>query len=178
MPKKLELVESVMKHEGWRSKAYQCTAGVWTIGYGFAIRSLMDDEISIWAKHLGTTRDALKGAIKVAKDTGEYNALHMDKETGKEILSLKIEKIKKDLLSRMEWLGWVSTTLQNAMIEWVYQLGINGVLKFKRTLKFIEDGSYMSAIEEVKKSAWYKQTPKRVETLISALKYELEQWEC
>jgi lysozyme len=177
MSKTLTLIESVMKHEGWRSKAYKCTAGVWTIGYGFAIRSLTDDEIKIWAKHLGTSKDALKGSIKVAKDTGEYAHFHMDKETGAEILEHKLENIKIEMCKKLEWAGWVSTVLQNAMIEWIYQLGINGVLKFTKTLGFIEKGMYMNAIEEVKKSAWYKQTPKRVETLISALKYELEQWE-
>lgn len=36
------LIESVKHHEGFRSKAYQDTVGVWTIGYGTNLQELKD----------------------------------------------------------------------------------------------------------------------------------------
>ena len=40
----LELLSSIRKHEGFRSKVYKCSEGFDTIGYGFAIKDLVLDE--------------------------------------------------------------------------------------------------------------------------------------
>ena len=40
----LELLNSIRKHEGFRSKCYSDTLGFDTIGYGFAIKDLVLDE--------------------------------------------------------------------------------------------------------------------------------------
>lgn len=40
----MSLVDSIKKSEGYRPRVYKCTAGVDTIGYGFAIKDLHLDE--------------------------------------------------------------------------------------------------------------------------------------
>tara|TARA_R100000700_G_scaffold17656_1_gene24249 strand:- start:67 stop:477 length:411 start_codon:yes stop_codon:yes gene_type:complete len=40
----MNILESIKKHEGFRSKVYKCTEGYDTIGYGFAIKDLTLDE--------------------------------------------------------------------------------------------------------------------------------------
>ena len=40
----MNLIKEIKKHEGFRSKVYQCTEGYDTIGYGFAIKDLELDE--------------------------------------------------------------------------------------------------------------------------------------
>ena len=40
----LELLSSIRKHEGFRSKVYKCSESFDTIGYGFAIKDLVLDE--------------------------------------------------------------------------------------------------------------------------------------
>ena len=40
----MNLIKEIKKHEGFRSKVYQCTEGDDTIGYGFAIKDLELDE--------------------------------------------------------------------------------------------------------------------------------------
>ena len=39
-----DIVEDIKKHEGFKSKVYQCTEGYDTIGYGFAVKDLIIDE--------------------------------------------------------------------------------------------------------------------------------------
>ena len=39
-----KLIDSTIRHEGWRDKAYQDTEGVWTIGYGTNLQELQIDE--------------------------------------------------------------------------------------------------------------------------------------
>ena len=40
----MNLLNGIKKHEGFKSKVYQCTEGYDTIGYGFAIKDLELDE--------------------------------------------------------------------------------------------------------------------------------------
>ena len=43
----MNILKSIKKHEGFRSKVYKCTEGYDTIGYGFAIKDLeMDEDIA------------------------------------------------------------------------------------------------------------------------------------
>ena len=39
-----DIVADIKKHEGFKSKVYQCTEGYNTIGYGFAVKDLIIDE--------------------------------------------------------------------------------------------------------------------------------------
>lgn len=61
---------------------------------------------------------------------------------------------------------------QLILTEMVFQLGKGGVLKFKGFLKALTAGDYRRAAAEMKDSAWYRQTPRRVDEMaarISAL---------
>ena len=40
----MNLLDGIKKHEGFRSKVYQCTEGYDTIGYGFAVKDLVLDK--------------------------------------------------------------------------------------------------------------------------------------
>ena len=46
-----------------------------------------------------------------------------------------------------------------------FQLGIDGLLKFKNTLNLIEAGDYETASKEMLNSLWAKQTPERAKRL-------------
>ena len=48
----------------------------------------------------------------------------------------------------------------------IFQIGIKGVLKFKKMIKQIEDNNNHLAALEMMDSLWYLQTPRRVERLI------------
>jgi lysozyme len=58
---------------------------------------------------------------------------------------------------------------QIVLTEMVFQLGTSGVSKFKNTLTLLAKGNYKGAATEMKDSAWYKQTPNRVEKHVSRL---------
>ncbi|RXK01507.1 glycoside hydrolase [Arcobacter sp. CECT 8989] len=55
--------------------------------------------------------------------------------------------------------------VQNVLLEMGFQLGVNGLMKFKKTLQLIEEGNYIGASKEMLNSKWAKQTPKRANTL-------------
>lgn len=49
------------------------------------------------------------------------------------------------------------------LISMAYQMGVNGLSKFKKTLKFLEDGIFDAAALEMIDSNWADQTPERAE---------------
>ncbi|MEN3752490.1 glycoside hydrolase family protein [Mangrovibacter sp. SLW1] len=53
------------------------------------------------------------------------------------------------------------------IVMMVFQLGIGGTRKFKKFLAALKAGNYATAIIEVKDSNWYRQTPKRVDSMIA-----------
>ena len=55
-------------------------------------------------------------------------------------------------------------------IECCFVLGRTGFSKFKKTIKFIKDGSHKEASKEIKDSKWYQQVRHRVEALSKKLK--------
>nr|DAE96744.1 MAG TPA: lysozyme [Caudoviricetes sp.] len=55
------------------------------------------------------------------------------------------------------------------LIIMTFQLGINGVKKFKRMMTALKAKNYREAIVQAKDSLWYRQTPNRVDDMIRQL---------
>lgn len=55
------------------------------------------------------------------------------------------------------------------IIIMTFQLGIVGVKKFRRMLAALQANNYSEAIKQAKDSLWYKHTPNRVDSMITAL---------
>lgn len=75
-------------------------------------------------------------------------------------------------------LNLISAEFLAALISVNFQLGPkwnlptkNGGKGFTRTWQLIKEKRYTEAIQNLRKSAWFKQTPKRVEDFIQSLEY-------
>lgn len=161
-----KICESLKKHEGFRKEVYACTQGVATIGYGFALKDLTAKERAVWGKELRLTQDEVEGLIKARA----WHLLYMSEATAEEILELKVAACLKAVFAAWQWLAYRDSDLQDAFVEWVYQLGLKGVFGFVKSLELIENYDYLCASEEVLKSRWAKQTPKRAKALSKVLK--------
>ena len=61
------------------------------------------------------------------------------------------------------------------LLDMAYNLGVNGLLKFSRTLRAIERGQWVEAGEEMKDSKWFEQVGSRAAehvVTISGLTFE------
>ena len=54
---------------------------------------------------------------------------------------------------------------RGVLCEMVFQLGLRGVLQFRRMIDAIKERNFVLAAGEMIDSRWYRQTPKRVEEL-------------
>src|SRR5690625_4948911 len=59
---------------------------------------------------------------------------------------------------------------QDARVNMAYQLGVNGLLGFNRTLNYLQRGDYELAAKEALNSSWAKQTPARAARIAKQIK--------
>lgn len=140
-------VESLKDSEGFVDEVYKDTLGKETVGYGFLVKALSDDELAINAGRISPM------GIKEAN----------------EILEMKLEKIISSIHLRFKWFDDLPSRVQFLVIEMCYQLGIEGFLGFKRFIKALKKKDYKTAKLELKDSLLAKRTPNRVNKYIRYL---------
>jgi len=137
------LLESVKKHEGYRNKVYLDTLGKRTVGVGhLCVEDFWEDDKEYEEKFLMTILEHdLQTAIKGAKELMEEHDCADIDEQAEEIL-----------------------------IEMVFQLGKNGVSKFRNMWKALAEKNYIGASYEMLDSRWSKQTPNRAKAMAKTMK--------
>ena len=125
--------------EGYRDQPYYDHLGFPTVGYGRLIGSQ-----NVPLGHY-------KGKIYESAER-TWLRCHI-KSVEEEILSSNISDAYKNC-------GEVQKAV---LISMAYQMGVAGLSKFKKTLRFIEDGLFDCASMEMLESKWADQTPERAE---------------
>ena len=133
----LSLKLRIKKNEGFSSRSYKDQLGNYTIGYGHLIRK---KEITLYKKKIKISffQNLFENDFKTALD--DYNK-HFRKYS-------------------------FSQNIKELIVEMIFQMGIQNVLSFKKTLRHIRKNNKFLAALEMMDSIWYKQTPLRVENLI------------
>lgn len=133
----LSLKLRIKKNEGFSSRPYKDQLVNYTIGYGHLIRK---KEIVLFKKKIKVSffQNLFENDFKTALD--DYNK-HFRKYS-------------------------FSQNIKELIIEMIFQMGIQNVLSFKKTLRHIRKNNKFLAALEMMDSIWYKQTPLRVENLI------------
>ena len=85
----------------------------------------------------------------------------MPKEVGEFWLRFNVGKIIEAIPRR--WPAWADQPeeVQNALVNMAYQMGVNGLMGFKRMLAALERGERETAASEALDSRWANQTPER-----------------
>jgi len=77
------------------------------------------------------------------------------------LLNNDIHKCEEDLDENIGWWRNLNPERQNVLIDMCFNLGINGLLKFKNTLALIECGKYKEAANAMLQSKWAFQVGNR-----------------
>ena len=78
--------------------------------------------------------------------------------------------IKSQLKKEVEFFESLDEERQAALINMGFNLGITGLLKFKRMLKALEIGNYERAATEAMDSRWYLQVGDRAVRIVAKIK--------
>ena len=122
--------------EGYREEVYRCSEGYPTIGIG--------------------TKVGPKGA-----DLSLYQ-FTVSKKVANAFLDEELLKIVRKL-SQYSWYNNLNEDRQAIIESMCYQMGVAGVLKFKRMIKALAEQDWGEAGLQALDSRWARQTPERAE---------------
>lgn len=86
-------------------------------------------------------------------------------EVSDQWLDADIATATSTLKQAMPWTIGLTPPRLGALINMCFNLGIGGLLRFHRTLTFLEDNAFTKASEEMLKSEWSKQVGDRATRL-------------
>lgn len=86
------------------------------------------------------------------------------------LLTRHISSTIDALNKQLPWLAKHPENVQRALANMAYQLGVAGLLKFKTTLRLVEQKRYNQAADNALLSLWAKQTPNRAQRVTDLLR--------
>lgn len=132
-----KLIEQLKFEEGLRLTVYRCPAGKRTIGYG----------------HNLDANPNYKGQLIPEKISKEFAVI---------LLVQDVTDIEEELGSRWPEFHKIDNHVRrDALVNMAFQLGVTGLLKFKRTLNYVQQNFWQSAAESALASKWAEQVPGR-----------------
>ena len=120
------------------------------------------DHLGYWTIGIGRLIDQRKGGA-ITREESAY------------LLKNDIERFHKALQERAPWIFTLSEPRQGVMLNMAFQMGVDGLLAFKNTLKMIEQGEYDKASAAMLQSKWATQTPERAKRLSRQMRTNLWQ---
>ena len=85
-------------------------------------------------------------------------------------LDYEVKAKIRTLETVFSWWGTLDDARQRVLANMAYQLGVEGVMKFKKMIAALQAHDYDTAADEMLDSDWHKQTPNRAERLISMMR--------
>jgi lysozyme len=147
-PQKNNLLNDLKKHEGFRADEYKDSKGIPTLGYGTKL------PLSIY--EINTFRVTLD----------ENKKAHIDIENAEDLLNYRLNTMIIDIQKKKPIVNELSSERQNVIYNMCYQMGVEGVLKFKKMWLALEKGDYEEASKEMLDSKWAREdSPKRAKEL-------------
>jgi lysozyme len=86
------------------------------------------------------------------------------------IFANRINLVCKRLHAELPWFERLDEVRQAVLIDMGYNLGVDGLLKFKNTLGYVQRGEYDLAALGMMKSLWSRQVGRRAERLADMMK--------
>jgi len=132
----MELEELLEKHEGRKNKVYKCTAGKRTIGVGHNIDAKgLPEDIQKWLDmHGWITEDMID-----------------------DLLQSDIEDALNDAWKLYPALESFSESRRNALIDFLFNVGLSTASTFKRMNNAINNGNWDKAAQYISESKYWRQ---------------------
>jgi len=150
----VRLSSSIIENEGCETKPYIDP---------LYKKTIPKDELEIIEKHW----DKLNITI------GYGRCLQTNPLTEREIfyiLDSDIGRVHEQLSNKLNYFYLLPENVKDVLLEMAYQLGVSGLLKFKKTLEHINNKDFEKASEEMLDSKWARQTPNRAKELANLMK--------
>jgi lysozyme len=86
------------------------------------------------------------------------------------MLNNDIDERIDDLTRRLPWFQDLDSIRQAALLNMSFQMGVDGLMKFKRSLALVKDRKYVEAADAMLESLWAQQTPSRAKRVTDQIR--------
>jgi lysozyme len=86
------------------------------------------------------------------------------------LLENDIRRIEGELQKRLVYWHKLPDPVQRALCNMAFQMGVEGLLRFRKTLDHIKHGRYVEAADEALNSTWANQTPRRAKAVTDMIR--------
>lgn len=112
-----------------------------------------------YSDHLGFLTIGIGRLIDSRKGGG------ITQEEAAYLLSNDIDRKTAEVEAKLPWSKNLDEARKGVLIAMCFQMGLEGLLGFKNTLKMIMEGKYSEAAQGMLNSKWAQQTPARAQRL-------------
>lgn len=116
------------------------------------------DSLGLWTIGVGRLVDDRKPGAGLRPDEISY------------MLNNDVDDRIDQLTRRLPWFQDLDDARRGALLNMSFQMGVEGLLKFERTLGLIEDRKYDLAAHAMLQSKWAKQTPARAKRMAEQMR--------
>ncbi|WP_288413475.1 glycoside hydrolase family protein [uncultured Sphingomonas sp.] len=155
-----KLVAELTRDEGLRLTTYRCTAAKLTIGIG---RNLDDVGIS-------GSEARLFGCDTPAQALAHVKRHGVTKRQAESLFANDIVGCERDLDRRLPWWRSLDDVRERVLLNMCFNLGINGLVGFRNTLRMVERREYEDAAANMLKSLWARQVGARAQRLSAMMR--------
>lgn len=143
-PYPLPFIRQTKRHEGFSATVYPCPTGHPTIGYGTNL-----DVISV----PGITADSV-----------------INEEQGERLMIAECIAKEEELLQRAAWTAELDEVRFHTLLNMAYNLGVVGLLGFKKALAAMQTSDWATAAAEMLDSKWARQVKGRSKDLADQIR--------
>lgn len=148
------MLKTIQEYEGLRLRAYEDTVGILTIGYGCNLEAVTSGQ-------LASVGIKLVEVVRGKAITKEQAEKLFDIQ-----LAAIVEEIENSAIPYYDQPEIIKEIIRNLC----FNMGVAGVLKFKRTLVAIKNGDYALAADHLEDSKWYGQVGRRSKDIVDTLR--------
>lgn len=134
----------------------------------------MEDLVTRIKRHEGYKRWAYicpAGKLTIGYGTViEAPGQGISKSIAEQMLKQRLLELREELIEIYPFES-LSEIQQDSLIEMAYQLGVKGLMDFKRMWSALRASDWEDAYREALDSKWAQQTPKRAKTVAEGLRY-------
>ena len=109
-----------------------------------------------------------------ARATFGHGLTYIEEDESLDIVRRRVERIDRQLRQLVDGYAALPQTARDVLVEMAYQMGVGGVLRFRKMLDALEAGDFEHAADEMLDSRWARQTPKRAQELADKMRRALD----
>lgn len=166
----LQMKKDLERHEGYRQYAYPDPLSPLAkkyrgLDWGFKparellalVKDMDETDGTPWTVGFGDTHGVTPDSTR--------NRIQAERRLEQHIVAFEAELVKS-----LPWVKEASFVTRTVLLNMAFNMGLQGLLKFHNTLRFVREKDYARAASNMTQSLWYRQVGDRAKELVERMR--------